>query len=151
MATEFTTLTDTLEPCAGLMTGGDMPLALIVEDNVMNRKLLRDILEIQFTVSEAESAEEAAVVLDHLLPDLIFMDVQLPGTDGLTFVRQIKQNPLYAAIPVVAVSAHAMQDNIDAALEAGCVEYVTKPLTEDPFLFAERMAGLAREREPHPT
>lgn len=117
-----------------------MSTVMLVEDNPTNRKLLRDILEIRFQVVEAESAEDAADVLREHKPDLIFMDLQLPGMDGLTFTRQLKKNPQTTGIPVVAVSAHAMKDDIDAALASGCVEYVTKPLVEDPFDFVERMA-----------
>jgi len=116
--------------------------ALIVEDNAMNRKLLRDILEVRFEVLEADSAEQAAVVLERSRPDLIFMDLQLPGLDGLTYTRRLKASSATSPIPIVAVSAHAMQDNIEQALAAGCVEYVTKPLTEDPDAFVERMARL---------
>jgi len=116
--------------------------ALIVEDNAMNRKLLRDILDPRFTVLEAESAEEAIKILAQNRPDLIFMDLQLPGIDGLTYIRRLKGTPATADIPIVAVSAHAMQDNIDQALAAGCMEYITKPLVEDPELFVERMANL---------
>lgn len=124
---------------------GAVPSALIVEDNAMNRKLLRDILEIQFDVLEAESAEEAEEVLAKQKPDVIFMDLQLPGIDGLTYIKTLKNNQDTSSIPIVAVSAHAMQENIDLALKLGCAEYVTKPLTEDPFVFAERMVRLAQE------
>lgn len=120
--------------------------ALIVEDNPMNRKLLRDILEIHFTVLEAESAEDAETVLQETIPDLIFLDMQLPGMDGLTFARKLKQNAQFDSIPIVAVSAHAMEENIEDALDAGCREYITKPITEDPFLLAERMAELVRAK-----
>jgi CheY-like chemotaxis protein len=117
---------------------------LIVEDNTMNRKLLRDILAPQFEVLDAESAEQATTILQQRRPDLIFMDLQLPGLDGLSYIRQLKAAPTTAVIPVVAVSAHAMQDSIDQALAAGCIEYVTKPLTEDPDDFVGRMAELVR-------
>ncbi len=120
-----------------------MPLAMLVEDNAMNRKLLRDIMEIRFDVVEAETAERAVELLREHHPDLLLVDLQLPGMDGLTFMRLVKQDPATAAIPVVAISAHAMQEDINQALECGCAEYVTKPLVEDPFAFAERMAGLA--------
>src|SRR5689334_20210015 len=109
-----------------------MPLVLVVEDNAMNRKLMRDILEIRFEVAEAHSAEEAVPLLQLRRPDLILMDLQLPGMDGLALVRQLKQDPATRDIPVVAVSAHAMKHNIEQALDAGCIEYVTKPLTDDP-------------------
>src|SRR5215208_6617328 len=117
-----------------------MPLVLVVQDNPMNRKLMRDILEIQFEVVEAYSAVEAVELLRGRRPDLILMDLQLPGMDGLTLVRRLKADPARKDIPIVAVSAHAMRQHIDEALEAGCVEYVTKPLTEDPFVFAGRLA-----------
>ena len=117
-----------------------MPLVLVVEDNVMNRKLMRDILEIRFDVLEAHSAEDALVLLQDCRPDLILMDLQLPGMDGLSLTRLLKRDPAFHATPVVAVSAHAMKYNIEQALAAGCVEYVTKPLTEDPFVFVDRLA-----------
>jgi CheY-like chemotaxis protein len=119
-----------------------MPLVLVVEDNPMNRKLMRDILEIQFEVIEAHTAEEAIELLEDHKPDLILMDLQLPGMDGLTLVRRLKEDPVTRDIPIVAVSAHAMKQNIEQALEAGCAEYVTKPLTEDPFVFADRLTHL---------
>jgi len=118
--------------------------ALVVEDNAINRKLLRDILEIRFEVAEAASAEEAAEMLREISsPNMIFMDLQLPGLDGLSYIRQLKENPATAKIPIVAVSAHAMPSDIQQTLAAGCAEYVTKPLTEDPFQFVDRMATLA--------
>lgn len=120
-----------------------MPLVLVVEDNAMNRKLMRDILEIRFDVLEAHSAEDALVLLQDCRPDLILMDLQLPGMDGLSLTRLLKQDAAFHETPVVAVSAHAMTYNIEQALDAGCVEYVTKPLTEDPFAFADRLARLA--------
>lgn len=123
-----------------------MPLVLVVEDNVMNRKLMRDILEIRFDVLEAHSAEDAVVLLRDYRPDLILMDLQLPGMDGLTLTRQLKEDPAMRSIPVVAVSAHAMRYNIEQALECGCAEYVTKPLTEDPFAFVARLDRLIAAR-----
>ncbi len=71
------------------------------------------------------------------------MDIQLPGMDGLTFMRQLKEDPKTCDIPIVAVSAHAMKEDIAKAYDCGCVEYVTKPLVEDPFEFVERMANFA--------
>ena len=119
-----------------------MPLVLVVEDNEMNRKLMRDVLEIRFDVLEAPSAEAALPLLARHRPDLILMDLQLPGMDGLELTRRLKRDPATREIPIVAVSAHAMTYNIEQALAAGCVEYVTKPLTEDPFAFADRLTHL---------
>jgi CheY-like chemotaxis protein len=70
------------------------------------------------------------------------MDLQLPGMDGLSYIRLLKSDPATSNIPIVAVSAHAMPADIEQTLAAGCVEYVTKPLTEDPFEFVDRMARL---------
>jgi CheY-like chemotaxis protein len=114
-----------------------MPLVLLVEDHEVNRKLMRDILSIRFEVAEAARAEEALEVLREQDVDLILMDMELPGTDGLTLTRRLKADDLTRDIPIVAVSAHAMQQNIDEALRGGCVAYVTKPLVEDPFVFVE--------------
>src|SRR5207253_62739 len=112
-------------------------------DNAMNRKLMRDILEIHFEVLEAESAEKALLLLDEQHPDLMLVDLQLPGMDGLALMRRLKEVPATADIPMVAISAHAMREDIEQALDSGCTEYVTKPLIEDPFAFADRMARLA--------
>jgi CheY-like chemotaxis protein len=119
-----------------------MTLILVVEDNAMNRKLMRDILEIRFEVVEATRGEEVFALLERRRPDLILMDVQLPGIDGLALVRRLKADQATRDIPVVAVSAHAMQHNIDEARAAGCIDYVTKPLVEDPFVFVDRLGKL---------
>jgi two-component system, cell cycle response regulator DivK len=116
-----------------------MPTVLVVEDNPLNLTLVRDILRMQFTVIEARSAEVAQDQLRQVRPDLILMDMQLPGMDGLTLVRLLKKDPRTASIPVIAVSAHAMEFNIEQALSAGCVDYITKPITDDPFTFLERV------------
>jgi CheY-like chemotaxis protein len=113
---------------------------LLVEDHPLNLKLVRDILEIQFHVVEAWSAEMALEKLQALHPDLILMDIQLPGMDGLTLTRRLKKDPDRADIPVVALSAHATLRDREQALAAGCVDYITKPITDDPFTFLERIA-----------
>jgi CheY-like chemotaxis protein len=115
-----------------------MPTVLVVEDNWVNRKMCHDLLTDQFEVLEAESAAVAQEHLAHRLPDLVLMDIQLPGMDGLTFTRQLKEDPLTRHIPVVGVSAHAMDIDVRRALEAGCVDYITKPI--DIETFAERVA-----------
>jgi CheY-like chemotaxis protein len=117
-----------------------MALILLVEDHPMNRKLVRDILQFQFEVEETVSAEEAQQYLRTHRPDLILMDIQLPGMDGLTLTRRLKADPATADIPIVGLSAHAMQRDIDLAREAGCVDYITKPIIDDPFTFLERVA-----------
>jgi CheY-like chemotaxis protein len=120
-----------------------MTIAMLVEDNAMNRKLLHDILAIRFEVVDAESAEKALELLQTHIPDLMLVDLQLPGMDGLALMRRLKETPATAAVPMVALSAHAMQEDIEEAMDCGCAEYVTKPLVEDPFAFVDRMARLA--------
>ncbi len=118
-----------------------MALILLVEDHPMNRKLVRDILQFQFDVEEVVSAEDALEHLrTHHAPDLILMDVGLPGMDGLTLTRRLKADPATAPIPIIVLSAHAMAHDIDRARAAGCVDYITKPITDDPFTFLERIA-----------
>jgi CheY-like chemotaxis protein len=116
-----------------------MSVVLLVEDHPLNRKLFRDILQLQFEVLEAESAEKALELLAKTTPDLILMDMQLPGMDGLSLVRQLKTRPDKRAIPIIAVSAHALPRDIEQAKAAGCIEYITKPVTDDPFTFLERI------------
>ena len=117
-----------------------MATILLVEDHPMNRKLVRDILLFQFEVEEAISAEAALDWLQDHRPDLILMDIQLPGMDGLSLTRLLKSDPATADIPIVGLSAHAMPRDIEMAREAGCVDYITKPITDDPFTFLERVA-----------
>jgi CheY-like chemotaxis protein len=119
---------------------------LLVEDHPMNRKLFRDILQMQFAVVEAGSAEDAQEQLKTLQPDLILMDIQLPGMDGLTLVRLLKARPETAGIPVVGLSAHALPRDVEQAHAAGCVDYITKPVTDDPFTFLERVARWVKPR-----
>jgi CheY-like chemotaxis protein len=116
-----------------------MLTVLLVEDHPMNRKLFRDILSMQFEVVVAESAEVALELLQTLTPDVILMDMGLPGMDGLTLVRLLKGKSETAGIPIVGLSARAMRRDIEGALSAGCLDYITKPIT-DPFSFLERVA-----------
>jgi CheY-like chemotaxis protein len=113
---------------------------LLVEDNTMNRKLFRDILEMQFEVLEAPTAEKALEILQTSRPDLILLDMQLPGMDGLTLARRLKADPQQADLPIIGLSAHAMARDIEQARSAGCIDYITKPITDDPFTFLERIS-----------
>lgn len=124
-----------------------MVKALVIEDNRLNRKLLRDVLEIRFEVEEAVTAEEALALVQIQKPDLILTDIQLPGMSGLEFTRLLKGIAELKDVPVVAISAFAESDSIKAALESGCVEYVTKPIVEDPFVLVERFEKLVSESQ----
>lgn len=127
-----------------------MASVLLVEDHPLNRRLMRDLLALRFEVIEAGTAEDALATLRDCRPDLILMDIQLPGMDGVTCTRRIKAAPETADLPVVAVSAHALPHDIEAGLSAGCEDYITKPITEDPFCFLDRLDGyIARARARH--
>ncbi len=101
---------------------------LVVEDNDANRKLCRDILQaFHSTVMVAESAEKGLELLKEQLPDLILMDIQLPGMDGYQATTTIKENPAWKDIPVVALTAYAMSEDEKRAQKVGFDGYVSKP------------------------
>jgi len=107
---------------------------LIIEDNELNLELAADLLEVNdFAVMRARSAEEALQLLRHYTPDLVLMDVSLPGLDGLAATRALRQDPSTRNLKVVALTAHAMSGDRDAALRAGCDGYLTKPIDTRSF------------------
>ncbi len=124
---------------------------LVVDDNMLNRKLACDLLMLEgYEVEPCEDAPHVlALLAQGLLPDLILMDISLPGMDGLTLTRQLKADPRYAAIPVAAMTAFAMKGDEQKALAAGCAAYITKPIDTRrlPALVAELLARGPRERE----
>jgi signal transduction histidine kinase/CheY-like chemotaxis protein len=102
---------------------------MVVEDNPVNRKLARNALASQgYVVHEATTGEEALVLLEHQVADLILMDIQLPGMDGLEVTRRLKADPRTAGIPIVALTAHVKEADEAKAREAGCAGYITKPI-----------------------
>ena len=113
---------------------------LLVEDNEVNRRLAGFLLRSQgYQVREATSAIEAFEILRTEHPDLIVMDIQLPGMDGLEATKKLKEQPGTADIPVVAVTSYAMKGDRENALAAGCAGYVTKPI--DKNIFIEEVAA----------
>jgi two-component system cell cycle response regulator DivK len=107
---------------------------LVVEDNERNLKLLRDVLEYAgYDVRVARTAEDGIVLAVKEPPDLVLMDLQLPGIDGTEALRRLRENPRTADIPVVAVTAQAMKQDRERALEAGFNGYVTKPISVRAF------------------
>ena len=110
------------------------PLILIVEDNVGSLMLATVMLENEgFQVAGAESAEEARQVLATKTPDLILMDIQLPGMDGIEFTKELKADSDTAAIPVIALTAQPMPLYERAARAAGCEGFIAKPWTPEAF------------------
>jgi CheY-like chemotaxis protein len=102
---------------------------LVVDDNEAGLMLASTVLEYEgFLVDTAGSSQEVLEQLKVRRPDLILMDVQLPGLDGLTLTRRLKADPDTAAILIVALTAHAMSGDRELALAAGCVGYVSKPI-----------------------
>src|SRR5438128_9210885 len=109
-------------------------LILIVEDNEANQLLARAVLEMAgYRVDVAGAAPDALKRLSARTPDLILMDIQLPGQDGLSFTRQLKADPATAPIPIVALTAHAMSGDRGVALGAGCAGYISKPIDTRTF------------------
>jgi len=107
---------------------------LIIEDDPLNFKLMKTLL--QFNKFNVEWIDNAKYMLDKIKdfqPDLILMDIQLPGIDGLEATRLLKKSDIYKNIPVIAVSAHAMEENKIDAKAAGCITYITKPLDTRTF------------------
>jgi CheY-like chemotaxis protein len=108
------------------MTGKSI---LIVDDNQANLKLARVLLEGEgFDTRTAVDAEEALDALQNFKPDLILMDIQLPGIDGLELTRQLKALPTTKDIRIVALTAYAMKGDEQKARDAGCDGYITKPI-----------------------
>ncbi len=106
-----------------------MPTLLLVEDNEMNRDAISRLLERRgFSVITGENGEQGLQLCRERLPDLVLMDVGLPGIDGYEATRQIKADPRTARIPVVALTARALTSDREAAMAAGCDDYDTKPV-----------------------
>jgi CheY-like chemotaxis protein len=116
---------------------------LIVEDNPVNLRLAQFVLERKgFTVTKAASASECMAQLETAVPDLILMDIQLPGEDGLSVTRKIRANPKLKRIVIVALTAHAMTGDREKILAAGCDGYLAKPM--DPQRLAAEVDAYLR-------
>jgi CheY-like chemotaxis protein len=113
---------------------------LVVEDNPLNMKLVRTLLQLAgYEVVEVQTGEEAVHVGRETRPDLVLMDIQLPGIDGLETCRRMRRDPLLAKTPIVALTSYAMPGDEQRALAAGCSGYVTKPI--DTQSFCSTIAG----------
>lgn len=114
---------------------------LVVEDNDMNMQLVEYLLEEGgYQIVKAASGEEALSIARTGDPvDLILMDIHLPGIDGLSVVREMKTDAVTSAIPILALTAHAMRGDKDRFLEAGCDGYISKPIDVKTFLSSIRM------------
>lgn len=106
-----------------------MSRILVVEDNRDNMTLIVDVLaSLDYDVLQATDGEEGVRLTRTEKPDLVLMDLSLPRLDGWTATSQIKSDPQLKSIPVIALTAHAMLGDRERALEAGCDDYLTKPI-----------------------
>lgn len=103
---------------------------LVVEDNERNLKLVRDVLQYAgYDVIAASSGEQGVALARERVPDLVLMDLQLPEMDGAEALRMLRDDPLTRQIPIVAVTAFAMKDDRERALDAGFDSYIEKPIS----------------------
>jgi CheY-like chemotaxis protein len=106
-----------------------MSKILIAEDNPVNRELLRELLEMRgHTIVEACDGEEALRIIEQTQPDLVLLDIGMPLLDGFGVIRKIRENPRFASMPVVAVTAYAMQGDREKILSAKFDGYLSKPV-----------------------
>jgi two-component system cell cycle response regulator DivK len=123
-----------------------MSVVLIIEDNEKNLKLVRDILQVKgYSTLEAMTAEDGIRLAAQDKPDLVLMDIQLPGMNGIDALRVLRSNAATAKIPVIAVTASVMQQDRKLITDAGFDAYVGKPISLKEFVEAVRHA---LERKP---
>jgi two-component system cell cycle response regulator DivK len=124
---------------------GDGRLILIVEDNERNMRLARDVLQFHgFRTLETVNGEDAVVMAREHLPDLILMDISLPGIDGVEATRQLKEEPSTATIPIVALTASVLQADRARFDEAGFAGLIPKPI--DVMTFPAQVLAFCPER-----
>ena len=112
-----------------------MSLILIVEDNEKNMKLVRDILQAKgYQTLEAVNAEDGIVLAAEKKPDLVLMDIQLPGMNGIEALKVLRADPTTAHIPVVAITASVMQQNKQQVMDSGFNGFIEKPINLRQFL-----------------
>jgi CheY-like chemotaxis protein len=123
----------------------------VVEDNPDNMLLTRAVLrKAGYQTVEAQSAEEALRQIEGCRPQLVLMDIQLPGQDGLSLTRELRTRPELAEVPIIALSAHAMRGSQDEAMAAGCDGYITKPIDTRAFPSQLEAAITSRQRACEP-
>lgn len=111
------------------------PTILIIEDNPLNVELASDLLEAGgFRIQATRTAEEGIRIAREIMPDLILMDISLPGMDGLAATKALKADPATKHLKVIGLTAHAMKGDAGAAKDAGCDDYLTKPIDTRTFV-----------------
>jgi CheY-like chemotaxis protein len=123
---------------------------LVIEDNLLNLELTTLLLAASgFAVSSAQTAEEGLRMAREILPDLVLMDLGLPGMDGLCATKNLKADPATRHLTVVGLTAHAMNGDKEIALNAGCDGYLTKPI--DTRTFTESLRRFIAPASVHQT
>jgi CheY-like chemotaxis protein len=107
---------------------------MIIEDNIDNRLLLGAILADEFLVTEHANGPEGLAALAVELPEIILLDISLPGMDGVEVLRRIRADPMFRHLPVIALTAHAMSNDRDKYLAHGFDDYITKPIVDETIL-----------------
>jgi CheY-like chemotaxis protein len=124
--------------------GNRQTRVMVVDDHALNVELVRFILDAEgFAVALASDAQQALALLPDFAPDLILMDIQMPGIDGLALTRQLKADPATRGIVIVAFTAYAMKGDEARMLAAGCDGYISKPI--EVATFAAQVRGLLPE------
>jgi two-component system, cell cycle response regulator DivK len=113
-----------------------MKTIVVVEDNADNRLLLRSLLGDDYRLIEYEDGAEALAGLRGDRPDLVLLDISLPGMDGEEVLAEVRADPSLRDLPVIALTAHAMAGDRERLLGAGFDDYVTKPIVDEEVLFA---------------
>ncbi len=122
-----------------------MSKILIAEDNPVNRELLRELLEVRgHTVVEACDGEEALRIIERTQPDLVLLDIGMPLLDGFGVIRKIRENPRFASMPVVAVTAYAMRGDREKILSSNFDGYLSKPV--DARSLAQELDRVLRQQ-----
>ena len=113
-----------------------MPTVAVVEDNADNRLLLQAILGDQFELVEYDNGTDALAGIAGSRPDLVLLDISLPGMDGNEILKRIRADKGLRSLPVIALTAHAMAGDREKFLAAGFNDYITKPIVDERQLFA---------------
>lgn len=123
-----------------------MTTIAIVEDNADNRLLLQAILDGMYTLVEYDNGVDALAGLSAQLPDLVLLDISLPGMDGNEILARIRADEGLRSLPVIALTAHAMSGDREKYLAAGFNDYITKPIVDETVLLAAITRWLAASR-----
>lgn len=128
------------------MSSRNQPVILLVEDNEDNRQLVIKVLGSRgYRVVGVEDGQQALSKLSDINPDLILMDINLPGMDGYEVTRRIRQQKKYVDLPIVALTAHAMVGDEEKSLTAGCDAYFSKPINVRTF--ADAIAAILNKKQ----